>query len=408
LSAPIKRTVFISHSSVNKKVTDELYQALTGRFHLACWMDNFDLHTAEGPFLAQIVNALRSSSLLVMVDSPAARASAYVQREIQTAKDLQMPVQRCSIDEDQAPLLRKIRILWLALTIQLRLARAFVVAALTLFLLLAAMVVFIFLFGTRVVPVLAHADLRDLPAAFRSTPTSTMVPTPSDPKVAAPFHFKPDTILLQEDFNNPEFENSFNNQTMGYGHAPSNPQVNIGQQNGSLVIFFPAECFNENNFSACELELDSNELDAGGLQYFGFRARTAARTDLRGVSVSLSMNEPLYLRPGFGWNFTEHAMAFFRSIPLLPEKDLATVVLIDSGWHAYEILRDPQTPAYYYYIDGQLVDIYSPVHAREWDQAPLQLIIYSMIGKVINPSGEEATSTQFEMDELVVGGFNNP
>ena len=405
MPAPRKQTIFISHSSLNKKVTDELYRALTGRFHLACWMDNFDLHTDGDPFSAQIVNALRSSKLLVLVDSPAARASDYVNREIQSAKDLQMPVQRCSIAEEQPALLRRIKIQWLALGIQVRLARAFVFAALTLFLLLTAMAAGIFLLGTQVVPVLANASLRDLPAAFRPTPTPTAVPTPSDPKIMAPFHFKPDTVLLQDDFNNPGFENSFNDQTMVYNIIPREPQVKVGQQNGSLVVSFPVECLSEEMVNDCVLELDSNILDASAIQYFGFRARTAARTSLRGVSVSISINEPMRSRAGFGWNFTDHAMAFFRSIPALPEKELYAYVSIDSGWHAYEILRDPQKSAYDYYIDGQLVDGYTPVHAREWDQAPLQLIIYSW--KAINEYAGVETNTQFELDELVVGGFNN-
>ena len=398
-----KQTIFISHSSLNKNVTEELYQALTGRFHLACWLDNFDLHTGIGSFSGQIVNALKSSSLLVLVDSPAARSSDYVKREIQTARDLQMPVKRCSIDEDQPELIRKIKIQWLAWNIQLRLARAFLIAALSLFLLLAAG---IFLLGTWVAPALANAFRRDLPAAFRPTPTSTAVPTPSDPKLAAPFHFKPDTILLQDDFDNPGFENSFNDRTMVFDIAPRDPQVKIGQQNGSLVIYFPVECLSEEIRWECELEMDSKIFDASGLSYFGFRARTVERTSLRGVSVSISINTPNRSRAGFGWNFTEHAMAFFRSIPALPEKELYAYVSIDSGWHAYEILRDPQTSVYHFYIDGQLVDVYNPSHAREWDQAPLRLIIYSL--KVINMFGGEETSTQFEMDELVVGGFNNP
>ena len=406
MPAPIKQNVFISHSSMNKLVTAELYQALTGRFHLACWMDNFDLHTEGGSFSAQIVDALRSSKILVLVDSPAARASDYVQREVQTAKDLQMPVYRCSINEEQASLPRTIKIQWLALRIQLRLASGFMFASLALFLLLSAIVVLVFLFGTRVAPVLAHGGLRDLPAAFRPIPTPTPVPTPSDPKVAAPFHFKPDTILLQDDFNNSDFENSIDDQTLPSGKIPSDPEVKVGQQNGSLVVFFPVACLSEKKLWECELELDSRELDASAIQYFGLRVRMVARTDLRGISVSLWINEPLLIRPGFGWNFSGHALAFFRSIPLLPEKDLATFVQIDAGWHAYEILRDPQKSAYYYYIDGQLVDVYNPDHASEWAQAPLQLSIYSIGGKGIDPSSEGATSTQFEMDEIVIGGFN--
>ena len=404
MPASQKQNIFISHSSLNKGVTDELYQALTERFHLTCWLDNFDLHTEGGPFSAQIVDALRSSKLLVQVDSPAARLSDYVKREVQAAKDLQIPVQRCSIDEQQPGWLRKIKIQWLALNIQVRLARGFMFASLTLFLLLAALAAGIFLLGTRVIPVLASANLRDLPAAFQPTPTSTAIPTPSDPKIAAPFHFKPDTALLQDDFNDPAFENNFNKQTFDYNIDPLDPQVKVSQQNGSLVIYFPAECLTEEKRWDCELEMDSRVLDASAIQYFGFRARTVDRTSLRGLSVSISINEPNRSRAGFGWNFTEHAMAFFRSIPALPEKDLYAYVSIDLGWHAYEVLRDPQNSTFQYYIDGQLVDTFTPVHAREWDQAPLRLIIYSLNGW--NVSGGAQTGTQFEMDELVVGGFN--
>jgi len=277
-------------------------------------------------------------------------------------------------------------------------------ASLTLFLLLAALAAGIFLLGTRVIPVLASANLRDLPAAFQPTPTSTAIPTPSDPKIAAPFHFKPDTALLQDDFNDPAFENNFNKQTFDYNIDPLDPQVKVSQQNGSLVIYFPAECLTEEKRWDCELEMDSRVLDASAIQYFGFRARTVDRTSLRGLSVSISINEPNRSRAGFGWNFTEHAMAFFRSIPALPEKDLYAYVSIDLGWHAYEVLRDPQNSTFQYYIDGQLVDTFTPVHAREWDQAPLRLIIYSLNGW--NVSGGAQTGTQFEMDELVVGGFN--
>ena len=405
MAAPQKQTIFISHSSLNKGVTDELYRALTDRFHLICWLDNFDLHTDLGPFSAQIVDALRSSKLLVQVDSPAARASDYVKREVQAAKDLQIPIRRCSIDEQQPAWLRKIKIQWLAWTIQVRLARGFMFAALTLFLLLAALAAGIFLLGTRVIPVLASANLRDLPAAFQPTPTSTAIPTPSDPKIAAPFHFKPDSALLQDDFNDPAFENTFNKQTFDYDISPRDPQVKVSQKNGSLVIYIPVECLSAENRWECELEMDSRVLDASAIQFFGFRARTVGRTSLMNTSVSISINTPNRSRSGFGWNFNDHAMSFFRSIPALPEKEFYAYVAIDQGWHAYEILRDPQNTAIYYYVDGQLVDVYNPVHARDWDQAPLRLIIYSLSGR--NLSGGADTATQFEIDEIVVGGFNN-
>jgi hypothetical protein len=283
------------------------------------------------------------------------------------------------------------------------LVRVFLLAALTLFLLFAAG---IFILGTWVAPAVANAIRRDLPLALRRTPAAMPVSRPSDPKVSTPFHFKPDTILFQDDFNNPAFENSFNDQVLVYNIPPREPQVKLGQQKGSLVVFSPVICLSEEKRWDCEVELDSGVLDASAIQYFGFRARTVERTSLRGISVSISINEPMRSRAGFGWNFTDHAMAFFRSIPALPEKDLYAYVTIDMGWHAYEILRDLQTAAYYYYIDGQLVDVYSPVHARQWDQAPLRLIIYS--SKSINESAGVETGTNFELDEIVVGGFYPP
>lgn len=406
MNASQKRTIFISHSSMNARVTDELYHSLTDRFHLACWMDNFDLQGNVATFSAQIVNALRSANLLVLVDSPAAQSSDYVAREVQVAKDLKIPIQHCSIDEEQPALLRKIKIQWLVLIIQLRLARGFLLAALSLFILLAALAMVIFLLGTRVAPALAQS-LRDLPGAYTPTPTLTAIPTPSDPKLAAPFHFKPETILLQDDFTDPGAGNNFNDPLLPYYSAPRDPNFKLTQQNGSLVMFFPVECLDAKMINECQLLLDSNILDANALQYFGLRARTTERTYLRGISVSFSINEPNNARAGFGWNFTDRAMAYFHSIEALPEKNLYAFVPISTGWHAYEILRDPQSPTYYYYIDGQLIDSYSPVHAREWDKAPLQITIYSIGIKSINPSSQAMTDTQFEIDEMLVGGFNS-
>ncbi|HVM72679.1 MAG TPA: hypothetical protein VMT91_13035, partial [Anaerolineales bacterium] len=98
-------------------------------------------------------------------------------------------------------------------------------------------------------------------------------------------------------------------------------------------------------------------------------------------------------------------MAFFRSIPALPEKDLYAYARIDNGWHAYEIVRNSQTGRYDYYVDGQLTGLYTPVHFTEWSQAPLRLIIYSLSATTAG-SGQEA-DTLFEMDQVIIGGFTS-
>jgi len=404
MPATPKRIIFISHASQDQAVTQELYQALTEKYHLTCWMDAFNLHTDKGPFSEQIVKALRSSNLLVVVDSAAARNSDYVNREIQLGKDLQLPIQHCSIDKNLPTRRRNIRIQSVALGIQLRLARPFILAASLLVLLLGVMLVGIFWLGNRVVYALPLPGI-DLPGVFWSTPTYRVTTGPSDPKFEAPFHFRPDSILLQDDFENPVFENKINNQTMTFDIAPRYTQVQVGQQNGSLVFSFPADCLTIEKTWDCELELDSKILDANAISYFGLRARMVNRTSLRDISVSISINEPQRSRAGFGWDFTDRSMAFFRSIPTLPEKDLYAYVRIDPGWHAYEIVRNSQPARYDYYVDGQLVATFSPVHALDWNQAPLRLIIYSLTA--LNENGGDKTATRFEIDQVVIGGFKS-
>jgi len=403
MPAASKQTIFISHASQDQSAAQALYEALTSRYHFTCWMDKFDLQTDSRPFSEQIVESLRGSNLIVIVDSPAARESDYVRREIQLGRDLQLPIMRFTPDEHAPDWRKKIMIQALARSIQLRLALPFLAASLVLFLLLAALAGAIFFFGTQVVPALAKA--RNLPAAVRQpTPTLTQA-APSDPKLAAPFHFKPATVLLQDDFNDPAYENKINSQTMTYNILPRNTSVKVGQQDGSLVIRFPTECLNQAITWDCELELDSNVLNASAIQYFGLRARTVERTSMRDVLVSISINEPNRSRAGFGWDFSDHAMAFFRSIPALPEKDLYAYARIDNGWHAYEIVRNSQTGRYDYYVDGQLTGLYTPIHFTEWSQAPLRLIIYSL--STTTAGSGQAADTLFEMDQVIIGGFTS-
>jgi hypothetical protein len=401
-----KQTIFISHSSKDRQVTDELYQVLSRSHHLECWMDNYDLNAGEGAFPTQIVNALQGARVLALVDTPASRASDYVQREVQTARDLQIPVYHCPINIQQPAWRRKLQIEWLHLRIQMHLARGFISAAAILALLLVGMVAFLFLLGTQVAPVLAHADWRNLPAAFRSTPTPTAVPTPSDPKVAAPFHFKPVSVLWQEDFNDPAYENSLNEKMLGYTYKFNPGLVKSVQQTGSLVMDIPAICLDQKLYNDCRLTLASQTLESGNLQYFGLRARSLQSNYLRGTSVDLSISSPNSEQVGFGWYFIDQVMAYFYSLPELPEKDFTAFVPIDKGWHAYEILRDPQKATLSYYVDGQLVGGFTPVHGNEWNRAELQLTIASIRNKLDDPTGKMKTGTHFEIDELVVGGFN--
>jgi hypothetical protein len=406
MPAAPKQTVFISHSSTDKTVAEELHRTLTARFHLECWLDDFNLRVGKEPFSAQIVSALQSSNLFVLVDSPAARGSDYVSREVQTAHDLQMPVYRVALDERQEARLRRIRIGWLAWRIQLRLARGAIIAALTLVLLLAALIVVTFFLGTQVAPALAKAA-RNLPEAARFAPTLTPLPAPSDPKVAAPFHFKPDTVLLQDDFNDPAYQGKVDDGVLSLSNAirPDDPQVQIGQQDGSLLVHFPVSGLDPKVINTWRVEIDSKALDGSQVQYFGLRARSLSGTYLRDISVSLAIYGNTYSRAGFGWYFTDRSMAFFHSLLALPDADFTSYITTGTAWHAYEILREPQKSAFYYYVDGQMVGMATPQHARDWDKAQLELLIFSTANKLNDPTGWQKVDTRMEIDQVVVGGF---
>jgi hypothetical protein len=260
----------------------------------------------------------------------------------------------------------------------------------------------VFYFATRIVPVLANTPLQDLPAAFRPTATLTPMPTSADPLARAPFHFKTDTTLLQDDFNTAQYDGAFNPDLFFFDLRPRAASVQVAQKNGALNIDFPVACLDSAKMWECELQFDSRRLEMSKVQYFGFRARSLSHTAGRGLSISISFSQPSRARSGFGWNFTDTGTAFFRPVVTLPEKGFYAYVDLDAAWHAYEILRDPTQGKFYYYVDGQLIDTYTSPQIQAWESAPLELIIYSL-----KSSADGArVSTQWEIDEIKIGGFN--
>ena len=405
MPAKSPQTVFISHSSRDRQVTEELYQALKKRGDLDCWMDNYDLNAEGGAFPAQIVSALQRAGALALVDTPASRASDYVQRELQTARDLQIPVLRYRVKEPQPAWQTRLAIGWLRLRLQVQLQRGFLSAAGVLALLLIALALVLYVFGTQVAPRINPDSLRDLPAAFRPTPTPTATPDPADPAVAAPFHFRPAALTFQEEFNDPAYENKVNEQELSFSFQSDRSLATISQRAGSLVLNAPLECLDSKNFDNCRLMLYSQEQPIGKIQYLGMRIRVQQGTYMRDVMVGLFTTLPNEMVVGFGWDLTDKAMAFFQSPPDAPEKAYDTLVQIGHGWHAYEILRDPQQSRLYYYVDGQLVGSYTPVHGSAWAEARLPWSMYTYLNKLSDPTGVAEIPTHVEIDEVLVGSF---
>jgi len=368
-------------------------------------MDNYDLIAEGGAFPAQIVSALQRAGALALVDTPAARASDYVQRELQTARDLQIPVLRYRVKEPQPAWQTRLAIGWLRLRLQVQLQRGFLSAAGVLALLLIALALVLYVFGTQVAPRINPDSLRDLPAAFRPTPTPTASPDPADPAVAAPFHFHPAALIFQQDFNDPAYENMIDAKVFSFTFQPDLSQVKLGQQAGSLVVDFPAICTSERSFGICHTVMSSPELPINQMQYLGMRMRVRQGTYLRDVAVGLLSYIPDGNFFGIGWDLTDQAMAFLQPPPDIPEGTLNTLVQIGNRWHAYEILRDPQKSTFYYYLDGQLVGSFTPVHGSAWADAHLPWSLYSFRNKMDDPTGKANVSTSLDIDEVLVGSF---
>jgi hypothetical protein len=402
---PPRSTVFISHSSRDRTLADGLYQALTRWGDLECWMDNFDLSPEAGSFPEQIVAALQSSGALVLVDRFAARQSDYVRRELQTAGDLQIPVVRCRLDAALPPSRVRLSHSWLRLRVLMQLRRRSLGAAGLLAVLLIALAVVLFIFGTQVVPALARADLRNLPAAFRPTATTTPTPDPSLPEVAAPFHFRPSSLIYDAAFTDVAFDGRLDEGKLYSNSQPRVDLLTITQHNGLLAIDFPSTCPDWSVWWECRLWLTSPSFAQKGMEYFGVRARLNLGNFMRGIAVALANNLPDENLVGYGWYFTDRVMAFQHSPPELPEPDFNTLVTLDNHWHAYEILRDPQTFTWYYYIDGQLVGSHTPDNGAAWNIANLRVTIISLTTKLNDPNGTQTIETNFEIERILVGSF---
>ncbi len=389
--------VFISHSSANRALAEALYQALSSEQHgLDCWLDNKDLHPEGGSFPEQIVEGIRRASAFVLLDTPEARRSDYVRREVQLAQAQHLPIYRLQPGKTAAQQQRRIQ--QLAHRIHLRMSRPFWVTVLLLALTLAVLAGAAFWLGVQVVPVLAGS---------LATPTPTPQPTlPPDPQLAAPFHFQPKVLLLEDDFNDPAWQGSFNSAFYTYDLRPADSGVQIGQEEGTLRIFLPRHCQSNDRRYDCEVQINSMPLRFAQVQYLGLRLRVAQPSAAQHLSISISSSTPDRRRTGFGWNFSNDAVPFYRRNINLPEGEFYAFVALDEGWHAYEIVRDPQTGSYSYYMDGQRIGSHTTTQQAAWQDAPLQLILYALS----EPGNTSAQRNDFEvqLDLLRVGSFATP
>ena len=422
--------VFISYASGNREYARELYGELTGKRHrITCWMDVFDIPVNDVLFQEHIVRGIQNASALVLVESEETIISGYVERELAEARANGIPIFHYRVKRTKKnplpaganaeptgadavkpinhldllnKMVRRMRVAWLDVRIKFRITQPFWLANLVMISLVLAMGFGIYFFGKTVTPLVVDAIERSLPDAMRTSIFSEIIPTQLDPKSAAPFHFIPDHTLLMDDFVT---NGGLDESVYSYDIKPSFEPLKILRQDDSLYVGIPKECSLKEILWSCEFEIHSQNLKFPAIQYFGLRARSLQNNALREISVSVSTAGPNRRRTGFGWAFTDHTTPFYRPNFHLPEEAFYAYTPLDDQWHAYEILINPDTADIYYYLDGQFIGTVTMNYFKEWENAPLLLMLYTVGREVSTKEAELLADTHLEIDQIIVGGF---
>lgn len=386
---------FISYASEDRPLAQELYRALRGgRNQIPCWLDVMNISCDETSFQQQIVWGIKNASCLVMVDTEDARLSDYVQREIDTAHKYHVPVIPFKKRGGKNPFVKKWQLFWLAQRIRFRVTQPYWVSLFLLTMLLILMVALVSLLGLKTVPAVREVSQRILPDAVWLRPAEETVEV--DPKIAAPFLYDPPIKLLSDDFID------FNSDYYSYEQFTSEDLVHVNQSEGILNLFISNQCLYTHDCYLGQL-MNGPGVDLEHFQYFGFRLRSIENNPFQFVNISLAIHNISYISMGFGWEFNEHANAFFRSDADLPETGFTSSILLDGDWHAYEILVDDENQLLHFYLDGKLVNEYAPQNYDEWKTAPLHLRV--AIEKIFNAEQEQFPDTHLQIDQIVIAGF---
>lgn len=394
---------FISYSSNNREDAIRLYEVLTGKPHrITCWLDVMDLNSKEAAFQEQIIKGIKNASCLLLVETEESRKSDYVDLEVKTAKENNTPTFRYKVSQNKSGFVESLRMFLLAQRIRFRTTQPYWIALAVLISALAIMGAALFFIGRNLTPVFAEAINRSLPDAAQISNNSVTGDVQIAPEAAAPFHYSPDSIIQNEDFEN---NASFDSRALYFDIEAPNEEARASVADGSLVFSIPKACHQGNEYQ-CEIEIHGQNIEYNRLQYFAFRARIQSIAEGQNLSVSVSVPSWTRRRTGFGWNLSEHATPFFRSSPSLPEPDFYAHVAIDENWHAYEILLDSEKSLLYYYVDGQLIDSHQMKFKEEWKTSPLCLILYALGNGQSSIDPSTVVDTLIEIDQIIIGGFN--
>jgi len=390
--------VFISYASEDRPIAMELYRELSGkRHHIPCWLDVMNISFDETSFPEQIVWGIKNASCLVLVDTEDATLSDYVRRELESAHKYHVPVIHFKRRGGKDSFTKKWQLFWLTQRIRFRITQPYWVSLSLLITLLIGMFAIVSYLGSKSIPAVREVSRRILPDAVWLNQEEAI--NELDPKTAAPFLYDPPIKLLSDDFNAAD---GFDKDYYDYEQFTSEDLVYVNQTEGNLNLFFSNQClFNEDCYIG-QL-MNGPKVDLEHFQYFGFRLRSVENNPYQFVNISLAIKNISYISKGFGWEFNDHANAFFRSDAAIPEAGFTSTIVLDGDWHAYEILLDDENQLLHFYLDGKLVNKYALHYYDEWKSAPLYLRV--AIEKMYADERGQFSDTQLQIDQIVIAGF---
>jgi hypothetical protein len=415
--------VFISYASKNRVHVKKLVDALTERHNVTCWFDVNDIEIDEDVFQKHILRAIRNASALVVVETGAAKQSDYVLRELTTAQENVIPIFPYKLPNSQLQIanennsliseqrqkghliqkwLKQIKIAFLATRIKFRISQPLWIAILILIGFILALGYGIFVLSKAVTPYAVDAIDRVVSDSQSLERTSIGSSEIQDPDAIAPFHFDPKSFLLADDF---EEDGDLNENNYFYEIEPGYEGITIAQNEGSLILNFPAQCLSDETAWACETEINTDRYQIEDIQYFAFRLRSLKNSNFKELSLSISTTSPERRRTGFGWAISDHITPFYRANELLPETDFYAHIPLDDQWHAYEIVLVPDTAKLLYYLDGQLINTTEMKYYEEWKAAPLKFMIYFTGDSLDEGAITDPTEISIKVDQVIVGGF---
>lgn len=209
----------------------------------------------------------------------------------------------------------------------------------------------------------------------------------SNPAIEAPFAFKPAYILMQDDFNNPAFDSSYDGQkwTNNYNRLESAPGIAINQTNGVLQLAVAPT-----GEQQAYLALSSKYMfNPQYVTYVGYRFRI---NDYKGM-----IQENSFVSGGFSYQFNDLPDIFNIQFDGFSQKLQFnhSEIALGSHWHTVEMVSQTDRHFIDIFLDGKKINSLSLEEGQfdRWMHAVFSLFVSKTNNWV-----------SMQIDDVILGG----